>query len=506
MEKHPGIASKVSNELGSLWGHYMNVAKSIRNTIPVGKEQTQMLENAKVAFAEQRLSLMKQHKQYQMFNRAVDLTNKQQIESRKRFNNVRKTIGKVGYRLGWLSFRLIIVGRLLMRYMMQPIQKMVQTLTNWEQSVQSGAESLAYLAYTGHDVSDIFGDNMPDAMKDTILAGLELKGALGAIQWIITQIATDLGPILVPMLLDIARAMKNIWDEVSPTLIPALQRLTNEVLPPLIDLFERIGPALITGLVSGITQAIPTITWLIGAFGWLAEPLARVIGFLLPFAPIMVAIGTALYFVSPILTIISAVMGALSVALPAISGGMVAVAGGIKAIGTSAMVTAPGLLTIALVAGAIAVAIFTVAAAIALLTGKWKEFTGGIANVIDSIRGVKRETNSYREANQQLSDDLKEDWEKSIGDDIASQLDIAKRALTDTQRAFNGANLAVGEYGVRGIDRGGFDANLSGEGTQHITIEEVNLYIDNIESVEELEGITESAVTGIAEGVRSRFR
>jgi hypothetical protein len=181
------------------------------------------------------------------------------------------------------------------------------------------------------------------------------------------------------------------------------------------------------------------------------------------------AIGTALYFVSPILTIVAAAMGGLGAIMPLFAGGLTTIAPALATFGAAATAVIPFLLTITAVALGFAAAIFAIAAAIALVSGNWEYFTAGIGNIVDSLGG------------------------------LVSGVTAANEELAETAK--------IPEI-PPGTQPGDYESNYEGSGWsgygQEVNVDQIQVNIENVTSDVDLEDVTDSVTDGVSEGVRRR--
>jgi len=307
LEKHPEKAKQSEDKLRSLIGVYGSAGKAIREIIPQTGRLSNAMRIARQVFDEKKVALLTTTKSQEFMNEVIKRLVKEEEEAAKhtktladRFTGISKKITSVGYRLGWFAFRTMVVGRMIMRWLITPIKKGIDSLISWERSLDTTVTAMALLAATGQLTGER-ASNLQDIMTNLIKVGPEFQGAWSYIQSTLIGIASDIATPLIPGLLDLADAIMDTWEAVEPTLIPALETLVDSVFPPLIDLIEKLGPTLIESFVDGIQQSIPLVMGLIDALEPFLPTLASIIGFLLPFAPILVAVGLAAYLLSPIL-------------------------------------------------------------------------------------------------------------------------------------------------------------------------------------------------------------
>jgi len=402
-------------------------------------------------------------------------------------NKWSKSLMVAGWRIGWLSFRLVFVGKMLMRWLMVPVKKTIDILTNWEKGLDKVAMTLGLLEAQGMASGDMT-KFLTETMEKLPGVGLEFQAAMGALESVLIGIAVDIGPTLSATLLELAEAFLDVWNEVSPVLIPALQELKDTVLPPLLDLIRDMGPALVMSFVSGLRTAIPMLVGFLYILKPILPVIAGIIGFLMPFAPLLILVGTALYFLSPILIAVALVFKGLAFVLPVFAGGLKAVGIGLGAMAATGSVAIPILLTLSVAALAVAGAIIAVVAAVAFLTGQWGTFTDGVAKVVGALGSlcfkhvtpqVETFTGALQESNAEIGRTVR---------DVSS--------LSRSLRGMPEAGVGIGG-GVGGARIGG------GPTTQYITVE-APITIESITAEVDLDAVQDKVSEGIVEAMRRK--
>jgi len=318
MEKHPQVVASVEDKLRSLIGVYGNAVRRIREVIPESDRLTRALQIAQDVFKEQKAELVLNTRSAEFMAQVLarltdeeERVGSQGEQLASKLAALGKFTIRVGYRMGWFAFRTMVVGRILLSWMLKPLRMGIRALTNWESSLDRAASALGLLAASG-----MLTTRRADILYNSILklakAGPEVQGAFQYLQSVLASIAVDAIQPFIPMILKLADTIAALWEEVSPKLIPALETLVDQVFPPLIELIQRVGPAIVEGFVQGLSIALPFIINFLGALEPILPVIAQLIGFLLPFAPILVGIGAALYVLSPILTAVGTIMQVLS--------------------------------------------------------------------------------------------------------------------------------------------------------------------------------------------------
>lgn len=473
IEQHPDVKEKIQEKLVSLDSTYSKVRNSIRGMGLDEKQQTAMIEGANQARDKDRESLIRQDREANALMKSYDQFNKVFESGSERMKRWGKSIGRVGYRIGWLSFRLVIMGRLLTQQMVKPIQWMIRELGNWEQSITKMVTGLAMLQASGLGASDALMELMsPESIRGLVESGMMIEGAMGALYAVFMSIASELAPIVAPAIVAVADALLALWQENKDELLPMLQALVDDLLPPLLRLITELGPVLISSFVTGMGYAIKGVVFIVDALTPFLPLIAGIIGFLLPFAPLLMLAGTAMFFLSPLLTTIAMVFGVLSGFLPAVGGGLTVVAGGVKAVGLAATASLGGLgmLSIALIA--VSIAVWSIVAAVAFFTGQWEMFTGGIADVVDSIAGLVHGVQ-----------------------DAGSEIDALNNKVVTPQIH-------------PGYETGDYETGYGGAGFEEQTnyIDTININIDNVENIEDIGTAIEEVPIKTTRSISARFR
>jgi hypothetical protein len=467
---NPKAAQDVTDRLNKLAVQYLETRRAIR-VLNTDEEKRAVLTRLVTGeYEKEKEAIVRSTYGGRMYYNAQKELGRLQEQNSVRMKEWGKTINRVGYRIGWLSFRMVIMGRILTNYMVQPIKWMLREMGNWESGVNKMVEGLAILQATGLDTGGVFDSLLtPESISKIVEAGMLIQGAMGAIYAVMMNIAADIAPILAPAIIEIAGAFAAIWEDNKDVLLPMLQTLIDEILPPLISLIQELGPILITSFVQGLTYAVPALQLIIAVMTPWLPILAGILGFLIPFAPLIMLLGTAMFFLSPILNVIGILMGVMAGVAPALAAGFTALSGGIASIGGAVTATIGGWLVLIGVLTAVSIAVWSIVAAVAFFTGQWESFTGGIANVIDSIAGMLHGTQEAGMAMDDLSN-------KTITPEIHP-----------------------------GYNPEDYESGYGGAHTQDISIQEFNLNIENVENIDDLEGAIETTPGDVAGALGRRF-
>ena len=377
ISRFPEVAKETEKKLEKM---VTGVDRARQALIPYArteKEQLRLQRYATESAQEMGYRILRTDAGFRIFSDALERNQNRLMETRKRLERFSGKLMTAGWRIGWLSFRLVMMGRGIMQWFQKPIQLAIKSLSEWDKSLGTVATSMGLLQATGMLTSGM-ADFLTSTMEKLPDVGLRFQAAMGELQSVLIGIVVEAGEPLIEILHEVALALLDVWNEVKPTLIPALQELANTVLPPLLDILRDVGPAVVIGLVEGIRTAIPIITGLLKVLTPILPTLARLVGFLLPFAPLLLAVGTAMYFLSPILMGLSASMSALSGVIGFLSGtfGICSTAaGGLGiAIGGVTIAFAPFLAIVLAIAGAVV--------AIILIWQHWGEIVAWFQSVL----------------------------------------------------------------------------------------------------------------------------
>ena len=156
-----------------------------------------------------------------------------------------------GMRWSWLGYRIMAMGRILQRWVLIPFRATISILDNLEEALASAAFGMAMAEEYGSDLGETLEDFKKDAV-DAVDASLNLKQAFGEWDIFILQVSSDLADPLGNKIRWITDLLKGFWE------------------------------------------------WLMKALG--PEATANILVGLAAFTGALIAFGTALFFVKPVLT------------------------------------------------------------------------------------------------------------------------------------------------------------------------------------------------------------
>lgn len=396
-----------------------------------------------------------------------------------------KTLGSSGRRLSWFGFRLLMVGRVFTRFITKTLRGAIQGFTRWDDNITQIGTSLGFLAASGLLTADI-QNMMVDAMKDLPKVGMQVQGIMGAISALFINMGSDIIPILGGSLIDLIRAISDIWEASKGDLIPIFERLANETIPRFIEILRSVGPDAIAGFVTGIESGINSLTGLLDVLEPHLPAFSAFLGYLVGLAPIITAVGMSLFFASVPLQIVSSLIstaggllsGLKSVAAAAISGGtsfmalggaLLIVAGFVGALilwwdhlvgfwqatvgpaitrlftafgklgealggaktgmGLLKAATLPFALALDVVMLALTAILTVITKVISAITWLVNAFKTAGQWLTKIFGGSEDAINSFKDTHDDMIDDLKDTYDHSIGDIMAEQYDTARTAL-----------------------------------------------------------------------------
>ncbi len=176
---------------------------------------------------------------------------------------------------GWLGYRLTMMGRIVTRWVMAPIQMTVKGLTNLDQSMMTVASTMGLAAMFGQD----FSASLLPLLNDLPRLALETQAASGAIKSQFLVMAAELAPDL-----------------------NALQFM-------LAGFLEDFGPGFATGFAEGLAEMNPRLEAFLNILGPHADTIGKFAAELIPLAIGLTALGVALFFLSPALRVLASIGG-----------------------------------------------------------------------------------------------------------------------------------------------------------------------------------------------------
>jgi hypothetical protein len=445
-----------------------------------------------------------------------------------RLRGLSKSLQSAGWRLGWFAYRTMMVGRMLFRWLIMPIQRGTRSLVNWESAVDRAATAMGMMAVAGYLTGDRL-DFMRGAIEDIIASGMALQGAFGYLGTVFTRVFAQALQPFIPGLYELGDAIWQVWESSKDTLMPLLEQLANEIFPRVIEIIREVGPAFLEGFVQGISTALPFLLDLFDTLKPFIPLIGRLMGLLLPFAPIIMGIGVAAYLLSLPLSTVGEALESLMPLFGALKSGILALAS--KAI--PALSSAFSFLA----ANPIVAVILAIIAIIGILWHLYNTnedvrkaidgFISVLRNVAETIWNVLKGAIEWLlDALNNLSNIAKPitDFFGGIADALrnlcfkhaAPQAEQFNRVLEDTlslsqETERNIARLGGSLRGLRGGTIGLETGNLAGtvgygggSVTQHINIYP-SISIGTVSAEVDLDMVTDAVNKGIAEALRGRL-
>ena len=175
-------------------------------------------------------------------------------------------IGKLGMRLSWFGYRMTAMGRLIMKAGIAPIQQMTGLLQGWGASMQDVATALAFQE-AGIIDTGLSTEELRKTLMNLPTAGMQVEGAMAGMNAALAGIAIEAGPSLI------------------------------SILQSLVSILDAVGTEFIVSFVEGIASAMKFAA----GFSELVGPeltgfLGKLFAALVILSPILIAVGTALFF------------------------------------------------------------------------------------------------------------------------------------------------------------------------------------------------------------------
>jgi len=333
MQEHPGVVNSVQTQLRSLAGSYGFLRKQVGNLNLTTEEQNVYMDALKQTYQEMKVRAGTNAQTVDMLNKTMKATTKIIDDQSESGQGLTAVAGRLGFRLGWLGFRMASMGRMILRAAVQPLRSLLGTLTSWEKGIESIAIALglqeAGMGDTGKSAEDL--RRIMEGIPDTGMAVETAMGGIQATMWELAQAAA-------PALIDILEAVQGIID--------------------------TVGIAFIVSMAEGLASALKAGEGFFAGIAPIVPLLGKLFAVLVLLSPVLIAIGSAMFLLSPFL-----IAGSL---------------------GFGAMTVGVGGLTIAL--APLLIAIVAIGAAIALVTVYWDDLVKafeGAQKWIGQMTGVE---------------------------------------------------------------------------------------------------------------------
>jgi len=431
-------------------------------------------------------------------------------------------LARTGYRLGWFGYRTTIVGRILMRWWLAPIQDAIQAFVNWQKAVGLMTLAIGMLGATAHLTGRRYGFLLEGAER-IMEIGPKFTAAWMYMSAVMLRLSLEVAEPLIPLFYEIGDMLMEIAPIVRDTLGNALRTLVGLVINNM-DVIKEFIIAILPPLASGFIWGAKTLIGLVNAFVNASTVLGpflnlgvKLLGFFMSLSPLLVPVGLGLYLVSSALTgfgnVLLPVMGYVAkfiIMLVNWRATLIGVAFKISGFITTLMSLNPWILAIVAAVTA-AVIIFIkwkdIVKWITNLLEKLKKVLGGVAKWFSNIfGGVKKATDSMEgavnataelgESFDEIQEDLQGFCFRHIAPDIRRFAEQMSYATIQSRRLHEELTGLQGNLGgMRGGMPGSFGGPLSQ--TVYVTVE-----IGTVTSEVDLDQIVDAVSRGIAESRR----
>jgi len=142
----------------------------------------------------------------------------------RRFDSLGRRISYIGWRLSWMAYRLMMMGRIITRWMLRPVNFAIQSLTNWERSLDTVATTMGLLAATGQLTGER-QEFLQRTLEGLMEVGPKVQGAFQYVQSAMIGLAIEAGEPLSEFFFAIGDLISSLAPMVSEELIPAITEL-----------------------------------------------------------------------------------------------------------------------------------------------------------------------------------------------------------------------------------------------------------------------------------------
>jgi hypothetical protein len=218
---------------------------------------------------------------------------KQDRDGKKGTDALTNTFRGAGRTMAWFGFRLMIMGRIMSRFLTKTLNNALKAFTDWEKTISNIGFALGWLAAQGNLTEDAqqrmldVMTGMPQIAMDFQAASMNLGSA-----W------ATLGMDILPMVSDafnrLADIIGIIWQEHGPAVIATLQKLVDGPLERLFSILETHGGPMLEAFAEGLDMAAGALVWLFEALEPHLPAIAKFLGILLGLAPILTIVGVSI--------------------------------------------------------------------------------------------------------------------------------------------------------------------------------------------------------------------
>ncbi|RLI87763.1 MAG: hypothetical protein DRP01_01140 [Archaeoglobales archaeon] len=249
------------------------------------------------------------HDQLLRTKRASKETEEATASTSRGFENLGKRISILGWRLSWMAYRLMMMGRIVMRWMVKPVNFAINTLTNWERSLDTVATSMGLLAVAGQLTGER-QEYLQETLEGLAEQGPKVQGAFLYFQSALIGLVVQAGEPLAELFYKLGDLLRGLAPIVRETVLPALNELLS-VFVGFLPTLKEIAVSAIPPVIQGLRDSIPVYQAVLGILKPFVPFLAKLAGAFAPLAPLLMGLGTALYFVTPLLQLFGSVISHL---------------------------------------------------------------------------------------------------------------------------------------------------------------------------------------------------
>jgi hypothetical protein len=356
------IPEKTAQKIEAIDKAYASLTGKLAGLGFKGKKLERMQQSLTNVHAEMEAETAKNTVEGEMLGRTFDDQKKRSEAVSKSISKLSYQLGRLGVRMGWMGYRMVTIGRLLLRWVQIPINKILRSLTDWQQSMYNIALALGLMTYYG-----LGSESMLSQLRDTILqlpeAGLKVQAAFGALEGLFAAIAVDVAPLLSEAVIELVGVLLDLWTEIKPTVIPMLQTLADELLPRLLNIIEEVGAETAINFITALAEVARLFVDILDILSPLMPLFGKLLGYAVGLSPVLVIAGTALFMfslplqaLSAILVIFNPLISALAVKLGLVAAPAGAATASIWALEVAAGVTLGTITSLALGIAAVALA------------------------------------------------------------------------------------------------------------------------------------------------------
>ncbi len=257
--RYMDVVRNVMDQLRSLTVEFERAREAVLSSRMSDEQKAEALKNLTAGYLEA---------QRQVASLARSFTGQQEQvrKAGREAEGLGRRFSRLGLRLNWFAYRLVMVGRIIMSWLMRPIREVMGLLSSWERTLEEGAYALGLLSHyemvTGEEAK-----HLRETLTQLPEAGLKFQAAMNYLKLALLDVALAVAPRLTEAIMNLAKAI-------------------------------REHPELIQALVDGFINLVNWGAKLLETLAPYAPVLAPLASILVPLAAGFIAVGTALYFVS----------------------------------------------------------------------------------------------------------------------------------------------------------------------------------------------------------------